>query len=251
MEPVSKRASTAELTDPRHVPLRIRLGDTDKVRTGLADERTVRHDRHILSLAGYSITRAPSCPRSDESSLMDRQTPASQSGRPKVAAVTFRQPEAGPRADTENRCRTKAPPARRRRSGPAAHRPSSWADTCAMARGPLPTLRCRRAPRRRALAGPARPRAGRARTGAPPNATRSATSPTTAECAASRGFHVLVVDDAAAGGHPQHIAGSQQAFVTVARLALDGEGHDFEIRHVDAGRRHAVPVEDRRDRPRA
>ena len=43
-------------------------------------------------------------------------------------------------------------------------------------------------------------------------------------------FQVLVVDDAAAGGHPQDVAGPQQPFVTVACLALDRERHDFETR---------------------
>ena len=38
------------------------------------------------------------------------------------------------------------------------------------------------------------------------------------------------MDDAAAGGHPQDVAGSQQPFVTVACLALDRERHDFETR---------------------
>jgi hypothetical protein len=41
-----------KLTDARHPPLHIRLTDARKIGAGFANERTVREDRHILSLAG-------------------------------------------------------------------------------------------------------------------------------------------------------------------------------------------------------
>ena len=41
-----------ELTDARHTAFCIRARHTHKVRVRLANERTVRNDRHILPLAG-------------------------------------------------------------------------------------------------------------------------------------------------------------------------------------------------------
>src|SRR6185503_1461355 len=40
-----------ELTDARHTAFRIRARHTNQIRVGLADEWTVRDDRHILPLA--------------------------------------------------------------------------------------------------------------------------------------------------------------------------------------------------------
>ena len=41
----------AELTDTRHTAFRVRPRHTHKIRVGLANERTVRDDGHILPLA--------------------------------------------------------------------------------------------------------------------------------------------------------------------------------------------------------